>query len=129
MALVPVQGADFVRLVVVDLGQGQPADSRGGRLRNASISVLDLREALAALVGLVDQPLAVVADVDVEVVEVFEDGLLAVLDGGGQLGEEQSGDGGVLVADVRALSGSRATPRRRTGSWRAPPPRSGGRST
>ena len=69
-----------------------------------------------------------VADVDVEVVEVFEDGLLAVLDGGRQLGEEQGAHGGVLVAgmislqvSVRFLEGEQETG--------GPPGRSDGRST
>ena len=80
-----------------------PPIVRGGSVRKAAISVWILLDPLAALVRLVDQPLAVVADVDVEVVEVFQDGLLAVLDRGRQLGEEERGDGGVLVADVRPL--------------------------
>ena len=90
---------------------------------------LDLVGPLAPLHRLVDQPLAVVADVDVEVVEVFQDGLLAVLDRRGQLGEEQGGDGGVLVADVGPLQVAVRLLEAEQEARRARPRRSAGRST
>ena len=43
------------------------------------------------------------AHVDVEIVEILEHSLVAVLDRRGQLGEEQGGNGGVLVSSVGAF--------------------------
>src|SRR5579863_812252 len=60
-------------------------------------------DSLAAFEGFVDQPVSVMADVDVEIVKVFEDGPAALFDGGGELGEEQSAHGGILVARIRAF--------------------------
>ena len=71
--------------------------------RNAAISWLILANPSRPSRTLLIEPVAVMADVDEEVVEVFEDGLLPVLDGGGQLGEEQGGHGRVLVACVRSF--------------------------
>ena len=96
------QVADLVGLVVAHLGDGRRRWSAAGgpeRLHQRQ----DLVEPLAALVGLVDQVFAVMANVDVEVVEVFHDRLLAVLHGRRQLGEEEGGHGGVLVAGMGAL--------------------------
>ena len=87
-------------LVVVNIGEHEPADLAGGAVSQGVHQQLDLVEALAARIRLVDGPVAVMAHVDIEVVQVLEDGLLAVLDGGRQLGEEQGTDGGVFVACV-----------------------------
>ena len=99
----PAEVPDLVLLVVEDVRERDPADLLRGAGAERFHDGLDLRVPLAALAGLGHQPLGVMPHVDVEVVQVFEHRLLAVLHGGGQFGEEQGGDGRVLVAHVHPL--------------------------
>ncbi len=96
----PAERANLVGLVVVHLGDRQAADAAWRTASERRHQLVDSGQALTSLQDFVDELVAVVADVDEEVVQVFEDGLLAILDGGGQLGEEQGSHGGVLVAGV-----------------------------
>ena len=116
-------------LVVVDLGDRQAAEPAGRPLAERRHQLVDSGQPFASFEHLVDEPVAMMADVDEEVVEVFEDGLLPVLDGGGQLGEEQGADGGVLVAGMRPFQVSVRFLEGEQEAMRARPRRSVCRST
>src|SRR4051794_11026044 len=74
-----------------------------GVLPEGSHQLLDLLDTSAALDHLVQQSLPMVAELEVERIKVFEDGLLPRLESRSQLGEEEAARGRVLVADMRSF--------------------------
>ncbi len=87
--LVTVERSNLVILVVVHVGQSQPANLSRWPDSKRTHKHFDLGQPFATFKGFVDRALVIMTDIDIQVVEVLEDSLFPILDGGRQFGEEQ----------------------------------------